>query len=103
MGLDRSAQVDEYRRKRDRVAEALDGLYELASPDGAFYAFPKVPARFESASALVAAAVQENLLVIPGNVFSRRDTHIRLSYAVDDRTLDRGLEVLRRLAVAPAR
>jgi aspartate aminotransferase/aminotransferase len=98
MGLDRSAQVDAYRRKRDRVVAALDGLYELAAPDGAFYAFPKAPARFDSAGALVAAAVKENLLVIPGGVFSRRDTHFRLSYAVDDRTLDRGLDVLRRLA-----
>lgn len=96
--LDRSAQAAAYRGKRDRVVKALSGLYELAAPEGAFYAFPKVPARFGTASELVAEAVKENLLVIPGNVFSRRDTHIRLSYAVDDRTLDRGLEVLRRLA-----
>ncbi len=41
-------------------------------------------------------------MTIPGNVFSRRDTHFRISYAVDDATLGRGLEVLRSLARRPA-
>jgi aspartate aminotransferase/aminotransferase len=37
------------------------------------------------------------LLIIPGQTFSRRDTHFRLSYAADDRTIDRGVEILKRL------
>ncbi|MBX6315977.1 MAG: aminotransferase class I/II-fold pyridoxal phosphate-dependent enzyme, partial [Isosphaeraceae bacterium] len=39
LDLDLSVQADTYRRKRDRVVEALSGLYELSSPSGAFYAF----------------------------------------------------------------
>jgi aspartate aminotransferase/aminotransferase len=31
-------------------------------------------------------------------VFSRRDTHVRISYAATDETLARGIEVLRGLA-----
>lgn len=96
--LDLAAQTDSYRCKRDRVVEALSGSYELARPAGAFYAFPKAPPHFPNASAFVEAAIAHDLLVIPGNVFSRRDTHFRISYAVDDRTLDRGLSVLRELA-----
>ncbi len=46
----------------------------------------------------VAEAIKNNLLIIPGNVFSQRDTHFRISYAVDDATLRRGLELLRKLA-----
>lgn len=92
-------QVAAYRRKRDRVVEALQGLYEIATPEGAFYAFPKAP--WGTATEFVAAAIRQNLLIIPGNVFSRRDTHFRLSYAVSDATLDRGLAVLRRLAENP--
>jgi aspartate aminotransferase/aminotransferase len=42
--------------------------------------------------------VAENLLVIPGNIFSRRDTHFRISYAADDAVIGRGVEVLRRMA-----
>ena len=46
----------------------------------------------------VARAIENELLVIPGGIFSRRDTHFRISYAASERTLERGLEVLRRLA-----
>jgi aspartate aminotransferase/aminotransferase len=91
-------QIEEYRRKRDRVVEALSGLYELSVTDGAFYAFPKVPEGWPSATAFVEEAVHHNLLIIPGNVFSRRDTHFRISYAVDDRVLERGLAVLQEMA-----
>lgn len=96
--LDRSAQAALYRQKRDRVLEALSGLYRLARPSGAFYAFPQVPEGYASASEFMQAAVQRNLLIISGNTFSQKDTHFRLSYAVDDHTLDRGLDVLRGLA-----
>ncbi len=46
----------------------------------------------------MAEAIKQNVLIIPGNVFSNRDSHFRISYAVDDATLARGLDVLRKLA-----
>ncbi len=95
---DLTAQTDAYRHKRDLVIEALADGYELTRPAGAFYAFPRVPARYPSASAFVAEAVKHNLIVIPGHVFSRRDTHFRISYAVNDAVLKRGLDVLRTMA-----
>ena len=98
---DLSDQTSNYRSKRDRVVQALTGLYDLSHPGGAFYAFPRVPEGYDSASAFASAAIPHNLLVIPGNVFSKRDTHFRISYAVDDRTLDRGLAVLRKMAKEP--
>jgi aspartate aminotransferase/aminotransferase len=96
--LDLAGQIDAYRRKRDRVIEVLSGRYELARPTGAFYAFPRVPEGWPSATVFVEEAIRRNLLVIPGNVFSKTDTHVRISYAVDDAALERGLEVLRSLA-----
>lgn len=98
LDLDTRPQNLLYREKRDRVINELDGFYELARPEGAFYAFPKVPAGYNSATEFCEAALKHKLLVIPGNVFSRHDTHFRISYAVDDRTLERGLEVLKRMA-----
>jgi aspartate aminotransferase/aminotransferase len=98
--LDLSGQIHAYQRKRDRVVEALSGRYDLARPAGAFYAFPRVPEGWPSATAFVEEAIRHDLLIIPGNVFSKRDTHVRISYAVDDATLDRGLEALRSLAEA---
>jgi aspartate aminotransferase/aminotransferase len=93
---DVSAFVADYRRKRDLVFEALQRRFELVKPGGAFYMFPKAPRG--TASEFVAEAIRNNLLIIPGNVFSSRDTHFRISYAADDRTLERGIEILYRLA-----
>jgi aspartate aminotransferase/aminotransferase len=88
--------VADYRRKRDRLVGALRGLYELVEPGGAFYVFPKAP--WGTGSEFVAEAIRNNLLVIPGSAFSRHDTHFRISYAVSDAILDRGIDILRRLA-----
>jgi aspartate/methionine/tyrosine aminotransferase len=91
-----SAYVEAYRRKRDRVYDGLKDRYELARSEGAFYLFPKAP--HGTATQFVEEAIRNELLVIPGNIFSRRDTHFRISYAADDRMLDRGVEILNRLA-----
>ena len=45
-------------------------------------------------------AVANKLLIIPGKIFSRYDTHFRISYAASDETLDRGIQILRQLAEA---
>ena len=55
------------------------------------------------ATEFVAEAIKHNLLVIPGGVFSRRDTHFRISYAATDDTLRRGIEILSRLAAGVKR
>lgn len=94
--VDLTPQVDAYRKKRDKVVAALSADYEFPHPDGAFYVFLRAP--WGTGSEFVAEAIRHNLLIIPGSVFSRRDTHFRISYAVDDRILDRGLGVLRELA-----
>lgn len=97
--MDMSEHVAQYRRKRDRVVETLAPHYELAVPGGAFYAFPKVPEHLNlTGTQFVEKAVARGLLIIPGNVFSERDTHFRLSYACDDETLEKGLEMLVDLA-----
>ncbi len=85
--------VAAYARKRDLVVDALSGTFELARPDGAFYVFPQVPAG-GTATDFCARAIARNVLTIPGNVFSGRDTHFRISYATTDEKLARGCEIL---------
>jgi aspartate/methionine/tyrosine aminotransferase len=70
--------------------------YKVVQPGGAFYVFPRAP--WGTASDFVAAAIQRELLMIPGGIFSGRDTHFRISYAAADAELDRGIAVLRDLA-----
>ena len=57
------------------------------------YIFPKAP-NGASASEFVARAIANNVLIIPGNVFSERDTHFRISYATTDEKLAKGCQVL---------
>ncbi len=91
--------VADYRRKRDQVVERLSPHYELTVPGGAFYAFPKVPAKLGmTGTQFVHKALEKNLLTIPGGVFSERDTHFRISYACADANLERGLDILVDLA-----
>ena len=96
LDVDMSGYIADYRRKRDLLADGLDARFQLARPGGAFYAFPQAPRG--SGSQFVRECIDASLLVIPGEVFSRRDTHFRLSYAADDAVIHRGLEVLNRLA-----
>ncbi len=87
---------DEYRRKRDIIYAGLLDRYEVTRPGGAFYIFPKAPGG--QGSEFVKRAIENQLLIIPGNIFSRADTHFRISFAASDETLYRGIDVLRSLA-----
>lgn len=66
-------------------------------PSGGFYVFPKAPAPFPSASAFVEEAIRRHVLIIPREVFSERDTHFRVSYAVPDDKIRAGCAILRSL------
>lgn len=101
LDVDITPQVEEYRGRRDHLVGGLrDCGYEVASPDGAFYAYAKAPAGYATGADFVAKAIERELLIIPGGIFSERDTHFRVSYAATMETLDRGLEVFRELATA---
>lgn len=96
LGFDVTHLMEDYRRKRDKIVDGLSGDYELTMPSGAFYAFPKTPSG--TGTDFVKRAIENNLLVIPGKIFSQRDTHFRISYAASDEMLDAGIEVLQRMA-----
>ena len=87
--------VDAYRRKRDLLYDGLKDKFELVKPGGAFYAFVKAPGG--SGSKFVEKAIKNNVLIIPGNVFSEKDTHFRISYATSDAKIQEGIEILRSL------
>jgi len=95
---DISNHVADYRRKRDLVMDQLSNDFDLVRPGGGFYFFPRVPDRFADGAGMAEAAVGKNLLIIPGSVFSKQDTHFRLSYAAPDETLMRGCRILCDLA-----
>lgn len=95
LDADISATVGEYTARRDMVVRALSAVTEVAVPAGAFYAFPRVPERLGmTGTAFAEALVEKNVLVIPGGVFSERDTHIRLSMSAPRAKLERGVQII---------
>jgi len=96
--VDMSPQIDAYRAKRDLVCAELQGTFDFVRPSGGFYVFPKVPAKYSTATEFVEDAIARNVLIIPGEVFSARDSHFRISYAVPDEKIRQGCEILLSLA-----
>ncbi len=95
LDCDITAHVREYQSRRDLVVERLGRVTRVATPAGAFYAFPEVPAALGcTGTELSERAIARNVLTIPGGVFSDRDTHLRLSYATRRDKLEAGIEVL---------
>ncbi len=96
LDYDVTKYVNEYRKKRDLVYEGLKDKFEIVKPAGAFYAFIKAPGG--NGTKFVERAIANNVLVIPGNVFSEKDTHFRISYATSDEKIQKGIEILRKIA-----
>ena len=94
--MEMDEQRENYKRKRDLIYNGLKDYYEVDKPGGAFYIFPKAPNN--DGDAFVEECIKNNLLVVPGSVFSEKKTHFRLSYAATDETIERGIEVLQKLA-----
>lgn len=95
--LDMSSHREEYRHKRDMLVDDLHPAYRLVPPGGSFYAFPCIPGGGDE-SAFMESALGRKVLVVPGSAFSRRSTHFRLSFAVPDDELRRGIGELNKVA-----
>jgi aspartate aminotransferase/aminotransferase len=93
---DVSAHIADYRARRDLVYEGLRERFRVVKPGGAFYIFPEAPGG--SAAEFVSRVIEAGVLVIPGNVFSERDSHFRIAYPAPRQAIERGLEVLNRIA-----
>jgi len=87
---------DTYRKKRDFVMDALKDHYEMQKPDGAFYIFMKHP-KWDG-NRLAQEAIKKEVLLVPGSIFSTRNTHFRLSFANTDTMLQKGVDRLRSLS-----
>ena len=103
LDCDISDRVAAYKENRDVLQRELASYTTIHGGDGAFYLFLPAPAAADgtrNASAFVQQAIDKNLLVIPGNVFSPQDTHFRISFAAPPETIRRGIEILKPLLSA---
>ena len=92
----------DYIKLRDKVVAGLRAIPGLtcAAPNGAFYAYPNVSHYFgrggmNSASDVARKLLHEaHVVVVPGEAFGTQE-HVRMSYAVAEKNLERGLERMR--------
>ena len=87
--------IKEYKKKRDFVYDALKDSYEIVKPGGAFYFFIKYPFGAEK---FIQKCLKNNLIVVPGDSFSRKNTHFRICYATDWEKLEKAVEILNKIA-----
>jgi aspartate/methionine/tyrosine aminotransferase len=101
LDLDVSGVARTYERRAARVYERLSPVARLERPRGAFFAFVELPKRLGmTGEAFFEKCLEKNLLIMPGRIVSRRDTHVRISFAAPDETLEQGLDLLVQLLSA---
>ena len=86
---DALGDVGFYKTNRDLLCGALrDFGYEMNTPGGAFYAFPRSPIADDVK--FIDVLLQQNILAVPGVGFGRPG-HLRLSFCVARETIERAL------------
>ena len=91
-----TVSITEYQSKRDFLYDQLIEMgYSVVKPQGAFYMFPKSP--LEDDVAFVRELLQWKVLTVPGSGFGSPG-YFRISYCVDDRTLEGSLAGFKKAA-----
>jgi aspartate/methionine/tyrosine aminotransferase len=88
--------IEGYRKKRDLIYEGIKDKFAVTKPEGAYFIFPEAPGG--DGDRFVERALEKKLFILPGSVFSRRKTHVRISFASSEESVRKGIEVLRSLA-----
>lgn len=98
-----TSMISAFDRRRRRVIAGLNQIpgFQCPDPGGAFYVFPSVQEligktilgrEVESSAGLTSLLLDEaRVVLVPGEAFGT-PAHVRLSYALGDSDLDRGLE-----------
>lgn len=74
------ALCDAFAGRLDEVCQILsDGGVEYVRPQAAFFAWVRAP--MASGSGFAKRCFDDGVAVVPGRLFSRHDTHVRLSFA----------------------
>lgn len=94
LDTDMSDVVTSYRKKRDLAFELLSGGFDFPKPAGGFFVYCRAPKSYANGTEFVEAAIERNVLTVPGSAFSRHDSHFRVSYAVSEDKLRAGCEIL---------
>lgn len=87
-----------FKRRRDHMVEGVNSIPGLhcAKPAGAFYVFPNISQTGLDSVTFCRRLLEEHQVAfVPGAAFGA-DANVRLSYATDQETIEKGLERLER-------
>jgi len=96
LDYDMTPTIQAYKKKRDLIYDGLKDKFQVAKPKGAYFIYPEAPDG--DGDRFVERALEKNLFIIPGSVFSKKNTHMRISFAAKEESLLRGIEILRQMA-----
>ncbi|WP_251546775.1 aminotransferase class I/II-fold pyridoxal phosphate-dependent enzyme [Limosilactobacillus caecicola] len=93
---DPDAFREEYKKRRDFVVDRMQKMgFNIATPEGAFYVFAKIPAQFgdDDFNFALDLAKKAKVGVIPGSAFGAGgEGYIRISYAASDEKLQKAMD-----------
>jgi aminotransferase len=85
-----TVELETFKKRRDRVIELFKGKVTFPYPAGAFYVFPEIPIDSRD---FIKKAVEAELLIVPGYIFTRNSKTVRISYAQREDILEEGLQI----------
>jgi aspartate/methionine/tyrosine aminotransferase len=91
------SMVEVYAKKARLAYESLKARFEIQVPEGAFYIFAKIPGG--NPADFHKRCLKHEVLVVPGELFSQKNTHFRLSFALSESVLKLGLDRLNNIAM----
>jgi aspartate/methionine/tyrosine aminotransferase len=96
------ARREQYRQRRDLLVNGLNEMeLPCETPQGAFYAFPRVTRISKDSRAAARILLSKaHVATVPGVVFGGQgEGHVRFSYAIDPQAIEDGLAALKKYLV----
>lgn len=95
LGVSTEPAMQHYAKNREYIMEHLNPAYTYSGSMGSFFFFIKHPTL--NGREVAEKALAEQLVVIPGDLFSLKTTHFRVSYATSLNNLAAGIDILNKL------
>ena len=89
-------EISTYESRRDLAYSLLSQTFNVTKPQGSFYIMPELEGL--DTNDFVERSIASNVLIIPGEIFSERNTNIRLSYSTSEGAIRKGIGILNDLA-----
>ncbi len=93
-------QVKMFKKRRDGIIQCLSGVFKDIVCDGGMFMFLNVKkACGLDADQFVKKAAERGVALLPGRVFSKHNTHCRISLTCDTRKLLKAIQIIKEISI----